>query len=420
MAELEALSGVGLKRVDSPGRWAGSPMDFRLEPESPEALSQVMKTLSAHSEPVLVTGGATQLDQLNPVKDTRILLSSAGLSGVEECDEADGVMKARAGTPIEELARVADEAGWALPLEARSPGSTLGGVLATAYSGPRRLGLGAVRDNVLGIDTALVSGERTRCGARVVKNVTGYDMAKLYIGSFGTLAMIEGAWLRLHPKVESVTTVGLSLDAGEGAFRFAVEAARRSSTRAVVLLPESLAAQVSALGPAPRTGAPWRLVVECAGDETVTRYDNEWLTGQATAQALSSEAIGTLEGLHRPPFPQGFRFRLHLLSSGLGRACELLSAAGFEVMAYPEPTCVYAFYNPESPDAGPVLPDPFSAVEDVASRVEANWVIESMPDLNAEVRDRFRTTEALPLMRTLKTQFDPDSLLNRGCLLGGV
>lgn len=406
--------------MDPPEVWARSPLGFKVEPESVDALSQVMKILSAHAEPVLISAGGTQMDLINAVKDTQIRLSCAALSGVEECDAADGVMKARAGTPIEELVRVAEEAGWTLPLEGRNSGTTLGGVLATAHSGPRRLGFGPVRDNVLGIDTTLVSGDRTRCGARVVKNVTGYDMAKLYIGSFGTLAVIESAWLRLHPRVESVTALSLSLDGGEDSFRLALEASRRTSTRAVVLLPENLAAKVPALGSAPRVGAPWRLVVECAGDETVTRYDGDWLSEQATAQSVSTPAIDALETLNRLSPPAGLRVRLHLLPSGLGTACELLSEAGFEVLAYPEPTTVYAFYNPESPDTGEALSDPLGLVERVASRVGATWVIESAPAAEHGEPDHFRMGGSLPLMRALKTQFDPDSLLNRGCFLGSV
>ncbi|MEE3329122.1 MAG: FAD-binding oxidoreductase [Myxococcota bacterium] len=420
MAELEALAGVGLRSADPPPVLAGSSLGFEVEPESGEVLSQVMKILSAQAEPVLITGGATKLESINTVRDTRIRLSCAAISGIDECDAADGVMRARAGTPIEDLIRVADEAGWMLPLEGRSPGATLGGTLATAVSGPRRLGFGAVRDNVLGIETTLATGERVRCGARVVKNVTGYDMAKLYIGSFGTLGVIEGAWLRLHPKVESVTPLALSLDGGESSFRLALEAARRTSTRAVVLLPESLAEKVSALGPPPKPGAPWRLLVECAGDETVTRYDAEWLADQATSQGLSSQAIDALEALHRASSAEGLRVRLHLLPSGLEAACGLLSEAGFEVLAYPEPTTVYAFYNPESEGRAKALPDPLAVIESVAARVQANWVIESLPVSGAGDQDRFRGNASLPLMRVLKTEFDPDSILNRGCFVGMI
>ena len=417
ISELEALSSSGFTRLDPPAIARGVPLRFGLEPESVEGLSQVMKVLSAHSEPVLVTGGGTRLDLLNAVQDTQIRLSCRAISGIDECDAADGVMRAHAGTPLEDLIQVADEAGWALPMEASALGATLGGTLATAISGPRRLGFGAVRDNVLGLETTLTTGERTRCGARVVKNVTGYDMAKLYVGSFGTLAIIESAWLRLHPKVESVECLALSLDGGEAAFRIALEASRRTSARAVVLLPETLAARVSELGPPPKAGAFWRLLVECAGDETVTQYDSEWLADRATSQSLSSPSLDALKTLHRPASAGGFRVRLHLLPSGLEEACRLLGEAGFEVLAYPEPTTVYAFHDPTVSQVTKDLPNPLALIESVAARVKADWVIESFPESGPDEPAHFNTQDPQNLMRALKTQFDPHSLLNRGCFV---
>ena len=418
ISELEALSGSGFTRFDPPTTEAGTSLGFELVPESADRLSEVMKILSAHSEPVLIKGNGTKLDLLNRVQATRIALSCRAISGIEECDAADGVMKAHAGTPLEELMKVADEAGWTLPMEASGPGATLGGTLAAAVPGPRRLGFGAVRDNVLGLETTLVTGERTRCGARVVKNVTGYDMAKLYIGSFGTLAIVESAWLRLHPKVESIEYLALSLGGGEADFQIALQAARRTSTRAVVLIPETLASRVPGLGAPPKAGCPWRLLVECAGDETVTRYDSEWLADQATTERIAPDSMDALKTLHRPMSSGGLRARLHLLPSSLEEACRRLRESGFEVLAYPEPAIVHAFHDPLLSEAGTGMPDPLASIQDVAHRLQADWVIESFPESGPDDPDHFKARDPLDLMRALKAQFDPQSLLNRGGFVG--
>jgi len=420
VAELESLSGSGFKRTDPPCVWAGSSLGYEVGPESPEKLAEVMKILSAHAEPVLVTGGTTQLDSINAVRKTQIRLSCRPLSGIDECDSADGVMRARAGTSIEEMTRVAAEAGWVLPMDTLSEASTLGGALATGMGGPRRLGFGAVRDNVLGIETTLATGERTHCGARVVKNVTGYDMAKLYIGSFGSLAVLEGAWIRLKPKVESVNSLALSLEENEESFRLAIAASRRTSTRAVVLLSETLASQSPELGPQPKKSAPWRLIVECGGDEVVTQHDSHWLSEKATSQAVSPKAMDALGSLQRFPRPEGLRVRLHLLPSDLGIACRQLRKGGFDVLAYPEPTVVYASLCADSESDPDWLPGALAMIEGIASRVKANWVIESLPPSGYQGRDVFRAGETLPLMRTLKEQFDPKSILNRGCFAGNL
>ena len=420
VAELENLSGSGFRRTDSPVELAGSSLDYEVGPESPEKLSEVMKILSAHAEPVLVTGGTTQLDSINQVKETRIRLACHPISGVDECDAADGVMRARAGTSIQELNRVAGEAGWVFPMDSMSKAGTLGGALAAGVGGPRRLGFGSVRDNVLGIETTLATGERTHCGARVVKNVTGYDMAKLYIGSYGSLAVIEGAWIRLKPKAQSVISLALSLEESEESFKLAIAASRRSSTRAVALVSESLAALSPELGLQPKTGAPWRLLVECGGDEVVTRHDCDWLSEKATSLTVSSEAIDALGRIQKLPRAEGLRVRLHLLPSDLETACRQLREAGLGVLAYPEPTVVYAFYSADTEADLDWLPRVLAVIERVASDVRANWVIESLPRSGYPGRDLFRASEPLPLMRVLKDQFDPKSILNRGCFAGNL
>ena len=81
----------------------GSSLPYRLEPDSGEKLSEVMRVLSAFEESVLVTGGMTKLRGLNAVRETRFQLSCCGVSGIDECDAADGVLLARAGTPLRDL-----------------------------------------------------------------------------------------------------------------------------------------------------------------------------------------------------------------------------------------------------------------------------------------------------------------------------
>src|SRR6266850_1996232 len=107
------------------------------------------------------------------------------------------------GVPVNATIEPRDEddlAAVLVALDDAGRGGTLGGALATAALAPRALGFGRPRDVVLGCEVVLADGLRTRCGGRVVKNVTGYDMAKLYVGSLGALGVITGAWLRLAPK----------------------------------------------------------------------------------------------------------------------------------------------------------------------------------------------------------------------------
>jgi glycolate oxidase FAD binding subunit len=169
--------------------------------------------------PVRVVGGRTQWD-----------VGGAGLPGVREVvppagvvahEPAEMVVRVRAGTTIDELRRTVRASGQDVALEADEPTrATVGGVLAVGRSGYRRLGLGPVRDTVLEVTAVTAAGEVIRAGAPLVKNVTGFDLCRLLVGSVGTLALVGEVVLRCRPAVEEE-----SWWMGEGADPFAVAAA---------------------------------------------------------------------------------------------------------------------------------------------------------------------------------------------------
>ena len=138
-----------------------------------------------------------------------------------------------AGVPLAVAQRTFAAAGQMLALdpplaEAGSAGApTIGGVVATADCGPLRHRYGAPRDLVVGVTVALSDGTISRAGGKVIKNVAGYDLAKLFAGSFGTLGLILAVNVRLHPLHEcSVTALGAASDAGAlGAAAVALAAA---------------------------------------------------------------------------------------------------------------------------------------------------------------------------------------------------
>jgi glycolate oxidase FAD binding subunit len=169
-----------------------------LSPRDGESLARAVAAVARAGLAAVPRGDGGHLGLGNPPSRADLFLSTLALSGVLAFEPAEGVCRAGAGTRLSELRRSVEAEGWELPLD--GPGSaTLGGALAAASVGPRSQGYGPARDAVLGLDVVLGSGERTRCGGRVVKNVTGYDLAKLYTGSFGSLGVIESAWLRLRP-----------------------------------------------------------------------------------------------------------------------------------------------------------------------------------------------------------------------------
>jgi len=211
--EIETLtSALGdALRFHDPVSIDGVPVEATLTPRDARSLGAALAALGAARCAAIPRGAGTQLGFGNVPRRAACFLSMEAFSGMDALDASEGVCHAGAGTPLAELRTRVAEAGWELPIDDAGRGGTLGGALATAALAPRALGWGRPRDVVLGCEVVLSDGTATRCGGRVVKNVTGYDMARLYTGSLGSLGVITGAWLRLRPRPEAVRV----LQAGE-------------------------------------------------------------------------------------------------------------------------------------------------------------------------------------------------------------
>lgn len=137
--------------------------------------------------------------------------------GIVSYEPSELVITARAGTPLAELNAILDEAGQMLPCEPPTFGesATIGGVVATGLSGPRRPWAGSVRDFVLGCRIVTGEGKHLRFGGQVMKNVAGYDVSRLMSGSFGCLGLITEVSMKVLPKPRETRCVSLALEAGE-------------------------------------------------------------------------------------------------------------------------------------------------------------------------------------------------------------
>ena len=133
-------------------------------------------------------------------------LSTEGLDQIVEHNEGDLTAIVQAGVPVERAREAFASAGQMLAVDAPG-GGTVGGLIATADSGPLRHRYHAVRDLVLGVQVALPDGTVARAGSKVIKNVAGYDLAKLMTGAYGTLGVITEVSLRLHPLPRAYATV---------------------------------------------------------------------------------------------------------------------------------------------------------------------------------------------------------------------
>jgi glycolate oxidase FAD binding subunit len=204
-----------------------------LLPETAEELAEIVAIAAAEKRPLEVIGQGSKRGFGRPVQ-TAYTLDLSALSGIVSYEPEELVLVARAGTPLADLEAALREHRQHLAFEPADYGplyggalgrGTIGGALATNLSGPRRLKAGAARDHFLGFTAVNGRGEVFRSGARVVKNVTGYDLAKLMAGSHGTLAVLTEVILKVLPAPQEIRTlllIGLDDDTAIRAMAAAV------------------------------------------------------------------------------------------------------------------------------------------------------------------------------------------------------
>jgi glycolate oxidase FAD binding subunit len=177
---------------------AGPATDRVVRPASTEEAAEVLRDAAGHGLAVLIRGAGTKIEWAVPPERLDLIVDTGRLTGIVEHAAGDLITVVRAGTPMAELADGLP--GQQLALDAPLPGATIGGTVAANTSGPRRMLYGTARDLLIGITVVRPDGKVARAGGKVVKNVAGYDLGKLFTGSYGTLGLITEMAFRLHPR----------------------------------------------------------------------------------------------------------------------------------------------------------------------------------------------------------------------------
>jgi glycolate oxidase FAD binding subunit len=396
-----------------------SPRDV-VSPTSAEELAAALKAADDAGQAVAAVGGGTQLDLGMPPRRLDQVIETTGLNRVVEYEPADLTVTVEAGMRFAELQKRLAEEGQFLALDPPvAEGATIGGVIATNASGPLRFAFGTARDLVIGTRVANPGGSLTRAGGRVVKNVAGYDLNKLYVGSLGTLSIIVELSFKLAPIPPAAESI-------VGQFED-VEAAR-SVINSVVHSPLSpLAIELLGPGAATAAGLPAGnvLVFRVGGyPQAVERQvrDLSALVEQHGGQRVDTSST-TWDDLARMRVTARQREVVLKGAAPISTSASMVDLfskrlEGLEPLVWSHAGSGVAYAACHAPTAEALT----SLRREVAALGNnASVVIERCPAALKQSVDVWGDPgTSLTLMRAVKAKLDPRSTLNPGRYVGGI
>ncbi|HLO86616.1 MAG TPA: FAD-binding oxidoreductase [Nostocaceae cyanobacterium] len=199
------------QQLITPALATGKPPSCLVYPETQAQLATIITTANNNKWRVLPCGSGSKLKWGGLAENIDIVVSTEKLNQLIEHAVGDLTVTVEAGMKFSQLQEILGKARQAIALDPYSPTSaTIGGIVATADTGSLRQRYGSVRDQLLGISFVRADGEIAKAGGRVVKNVAGYDLMKLFTASYGTLGIISQVTIRVYPLPETSATVVLT------------------------------------------------------------------------------------------------------------------------------------------------------------------------------------------------------------------
>jgi len=374
-------------------------------PASLEDASELLASLSASRRTIGLTGG--QLPGGPAAVSVDDIVSSEKLNAIVEYAAPDQIVTVQAGTTLSALQRVLAEKDQRLAIDPAQPDqTTVGGLVASNAYGPLRTRFGTTKDLIVGMTIVRADGTRAHGGGKVVKNVAGFDIPKLMVGTYGTLAMIGSVTFRLHPRPRVRSRLRVH----------DVDAARvRELIRAMTAAQLEPSAVIATFD-----GSSYRCDVSFEGFERGVEAQKSrfaTLAGTVTHEAAddpqdASSRVGTL-AVKIAGFPSDL-VQLH------DHAIAPLHRSLRDARAALYPSVGVGFVSGE-PDDVPAVLSALSAARTWAESTGGNVVLEAGP---AAIRTAFDPWGSPPpsfaLMRALKDRFDPQRLLAPGGFIGGL
>ena len=423
---LEPLVGLGVRPAEDEDTIAGVRPRVVVEPAQEEEVAAVLSFANKEGLRVLVRGGGTQLGLGSPPTGGDILLSTTRLNAVVDHAPHDLVVTAQAGLSLTTLQDTLQYSKQWLALDPHlAPAATVGGIVATNASGPRRLRYGGVRDSIIGIRIVLADGTIAKGGGKVVKNVAGYDLPKLFTGALGTLGVIVSATFRLYPLPIASGTVCITSTSIASLCDLAVRIIGSA------LIPTI----IDVFGDTTRTNSYTMGVRFEMGQDAVEAQTSALL---AMIAEINGTTIQTAQPLERDDETQFWSHTMQTDDATNAAKTLTLKASVLPTEVGHWLTSVVQVCQQQRLRAtwrahaghGIVFAQLWgdnatlvSAVHDlrqVALAHQGSLIVTDAPPTLAHQLDMWGPIPALAVMRNLKARFDPNNILNPGRFVGGL
>lgn len=394
-------------------------------PQNQDELATLLRDANSAGEAVILHGGHTGIEIGNPPSRYDLAIDLTALDQIVDLQPEDFTVTVQAGIAMSTLEQALAQHGQFVPLDAPlAERATVGGLVAKGRGGARRARFGTVRDWLIGCSMLLPDGTPIKGGGRVVKNVSGFDLPKLFAGSFGTLGCITQATFKVRPLPVADVTLLAPCDSFDAALELGRAMGRDvHGLEAAVALDAETAAQLNLdIGPA--------LLLRIAGIGEAIDAMREILADRTPSGTTQQDTDTTLwhavDDLEAPLLEPSARADDVLLRFGAlpshapAIVAAIDTALGDQVRcwAYADTGLIFAALPPGDTDQTAATITELRGV--VEARQGALTVERASPELKDQIDVWGDPGESVTIMRALKTQFDPKATLSPGRFVGGI
>ena len=405
-------------------------------PTSVQEIQEILQFAGKQGLSVMPAGTGTKLGIGNLPEKVDIVLATTRLNSVVEYEPADLTVTVESGIRLRDLQTELAKHRQYLALNPPSADRcTIGGIVATNASGSFRLRHGTARNQVLGLRVVQADGTMVKSGGKVVKNVAGYDLNKLYIGAFGTLGIITEVTLKLSPipvrqailtadfqNVQDAVDTGLAIVGSQTLPMFVNLFVNSDPTRAKIEAPadESKSMLVVGFGGDPET-VTWQLtqcqgIMEQKGAIGVTIVEDESIqhlqeaVQEFSANDKNTESVVAKLNLKRTDLAE---FATQIVEANWTRNAQIMALLGSGVVSVNIPVTSDTDYQS--------LADALTQLRQAAMSKQGNLIIEIAPlELKRHIDVWGSVEGTLSLMKQIKAKFDPTGLLNPGRFISSI